>query len=201
MPQVWDSRLHVVKNSLKFEMCVVLGCSSPQCYHYHNNLFLLLSFSFKKNLLSNMLKYVSCVNRHFIVPLFFVCIYRTRSFPFSTLCHQENLSTILHFQGVSRGGTVAICSLIIYFQVSTFATIWVEIFFIGTNTNFTYLYVVRSKICIDLGWTSHLVVPNYWFGIHFIGIFTMNVIPKILPSQMEMYFLMLGKFNVLSKIN
>ncbi len=158
MPQVWDSRLHVVKNSLKFEMCVVLGCSSPQCYHYHNNLFLLLSFSFKKNLLSNMLKYVSCVNRHFIVPLFFVCIYRTRSFPFSTLCHQENLSTILHFQGVFKGGTVAICSLIIYFQVSTFATIWECRDLLHWNQHKFHIFVCRAK--------QNLIWPglNFPFG-------------------------------------
>jgi hypothetical protein len=55
----------------------------------------------------------------------------------------------------------------------------------------------------DLTWVELPIWLCQIIDLAFIlfGIFTMNVIPKILPSQMEMYFLMLGKFNVLSKIN
>jgi hypothetical protein len=56
----------------------------------------------------------------------------------------------------------------------------VEIFLIGNNTNFTYMYIMWNKICVDLGCTSHLWLHQF-VDLAFIlsDISTMNVVPKL----------------------
>jgi len=77
-----------------------------------------------------------------------------------------------------------------------------NIFFVGTNINFTYMYTVWSKICIDSSCTSHLWLHQIVdLAFTLLDISTMNVVLKTLPSQREMYSLMVGQFVILSKIN
>ncbi len=193
MSKVWDFELCTMQNSPKFEVCIMLGCSSPQPSHYHDDLFLSLSCLLLYELLLYLLKYVTCkptlhcasiFNLHSLKRLAssinIIPSSKFRYHPPPSRCTWRRNSCYSFHNSLSLGAHI-------YHHFGN-----VEIFFVGTNSNFTYVYIVWSKICIDLNYTSHLWLCQF-VNLAFIlsNISTMNVVPKTLSSQREMYSLML----------
>lgn len=201
MSEVWDFELCAMQNSPKFEGCIMLGCLSPQPFHYHDNLLLSLSFSLLYKLLSYLSKYVTCKSTFHCAFIFYLhSLKRLASFiniiP-SSKCRLPSSTFKVHLKE-GQLSFIPQClspSAHIYHHFGN-----VEIF-IGTNTNFAYMYIVWSRTCVDLGCTSHLWLHQF-VNLAFIlsDISTMNVVPKTLPFQREMYSSMLEQATILSKI-